>query len=100
MTKNDGGPAFPSQSIGPDFPPGYAGMSLRDYIAARAMQSVMLETQETVTASFWDWVKLQLVGYGLSFLHVKYTVVEGAHETAARRAYQLADAMLAAREEK
>ena len=35
---NDGGPAFPLQSIGPDFAPGYAGMTLRDYFAAKAMQ--------------------------------------------------------------
>ena len=34
----DGGPAFPLQSIGPDFAPGYAGMTLRDYFAAKAMQ--------------------------------------------------------------
>ena len=33
---NDGGPAFPLQSIGPEFSPGYAGMSLRDYFAAHA----------------------------------------------------------------
>jgi hypothetical protein len=35
---NTGGPAFPLQSIGPEFPPGYAGMTLRDYFAAKAMQ--------------------------------------------------------------
>ena len=34
---NDGGPAFPLQSIGPDFPPGYAGMTLRDYFAEGAL---------------------------------------------------------------
>mgnify|MGYP000311273460 CR=1 FL=1 len=36
-TINDGGPAFPLQSIGPDFAPGYAGMSLRDYFALAAL---------------------------------------------------------------
>lgn len=35
---NNGGPAFPLQSIGPEFSPGYSGMTLRDYFAAKAMQ--------------------------------------------------------------
>jgi len=34
--QNNGGPAFPLQSIGPEFSPGYAGMSLRDYFAVHA----------------------------------------------------------------
>ena len=38
---NDGGPAFPLQSIGPDFAPGYAGMALRDYFAAKAMEAII-----------------------------------------------------------
>jgi hypothetical protein len=41
MTKDTGGPAFPLQSIGPDFSPGYAGMTLRDYFAAQAMQGLI-----------------------------------------------------------
>ena len=40
-TINNGGPAFPLQSIGPDFAPGYAGMTLRDYFAAKAMQGLI-----------------------------------------------------------
>jgi hypothetical protein len=40
--KNDGGPAFPLQSIGPEFAPGYAGMTLRDYFAAKVMQGLMV----------------------------------------------------------
>lgn len=32
---NDGGPAFPLQSIGPEFVPGHCGMSLRDWFAGR-----------------------------------------------------------------
>ena len=36
-----GGPAFPLQSIGPDFTPGYAGMTLRDYFAAKALQGLL-----------------------------------------------------------
>ena len=38
---NDGGPAFPLQSIGPEFQPGYSGMTLRDYFAAAALQGLM-----------------------------------------------------------
>ena len=40
-TIDNGGPAFPLQSIGPDFAPGYAGMTLRDYFAAKAMQGLI-----------------------------------------------------------
>ena len=40
MSIETGGPAFPLQSIGPDFAPGYAGMSLRDYFAANVDVSV------------------------------------------------------------
>ncbi len=36
--KNNGGPAFPLQSISPEHIPGYSGMTLRDYFAAKAMQ--------------------------------------------------------------
>ena len=41
MSMKNGGPAFPLQSIGPEFAPGYAGMSLRDYFAAKAMQGLL-----------------------------------------------------------
>lgn len=34
---SDGGPAFPLQSIGPDFMPGHCGMSLRDWFAGQAL---------------------------------------------------------------
>ena len=34
--QKDGGPAFPLQSAGPYFAPGYAGMTLRDYFAVHA----------------------------------------------------------------
>ena len=40
-TIETGGPAFPLQSIGPEFAPGYAGMTLRDYFAAKAMQGYL-----------------------------------------------------------
>ena len=36
-----GGPAFPLQSIGPDFAPGFSGMTLRDYFAAKIMQGLL-----------------------------------------------------------
>jgi hypothetical protein len=32
---NDGGPAFPLQSIGPEFQPGYSGMTLRQYASIK-----------------------------------------------------------------
>ena len=41
LDKNDGGPAFPLQSIGPEFAAGYAGMTLRDYFAAAVLQSIV-----------------------------------------------------------
>ena len=42
MNNDNGGPAFPLQSIGPDFAPGYAGMTLRDYFAAKVMAVYLL----------------------------------------------------------
>ena len=66
-TIEDGGPAFPLQSIGPDFAPGYAGMTLRDYFAAKAMQGLIVGVDKPRT----DYI--------------------------ARAAYEMADAMLAAR---
>lgn len=40
MKAENGGPAFPLQSIGVEHPPGYAGMSLREYYAGQAMLTV------------------------------------------------------------
>ena len=71
-TINDGGPAFPLQSIGPDFAPGYAGMTLRDYFAAKAMQGVC----------------------------AREVSIECSADDIADDAYAIADAMLAARKEK
>lgn len=70
-TTANGGPAFPLQSIGPDFAPGYAGMTLRDYFAIQALAS----------------------GVGDSKWTPAYSV-----EDKARNAYRVADAMLKARE--
>jgi len=67
---NDGGPAFPLQSIGPEFQPGYSGMTLRDYFAAAALQGLIAD------------------GGGASW------------EADANAAYKAADAMLRAREAK
>jgi len=71
--KNDGGPAFPLQSSGPEFAPGYAGMTLRDYFAAKAMSTVPKQDCYNMKAKE---------------LHEAYI---------ARRAYAMADAMLEAR---
>lgn len=71
MAKNDGGPAFPLQSIGPDFAAGYAGMTLRDYFAAKALVGFMGSGDA-------DWAERP--------------------ESFAREAYRMADAMLAERE--
>ena len=49
MNKETGGPAFPLQSFGPDFMPGYEGMTLRDYFAAKAMEAWILPTTKTYT---------------------------------------------------
>ena len=73
-TINDGGPAFPLQSIGPDFAPGYAGMTLRDYFAAKAMQAM-------------------LSGHFAKYGHEDYW----PRPEIAAEAYEMADAMLAAR---
>ena len=78
MSKIDnGGPAFPLQSIGPDFAPGYAGMTLRDYFAAKAMAAIISKTPcELIEAD--------------SPTYVEFAVAIGA--------YCYADAMLKARE--
>ncbi|TQE99533.1 MAG: hypothetical protein FKY71_08120 [Spiribacter salinus] len=39
--RKDGGAAFPLQSIGPEFAPGYGGMSLRDWFAGQALPAVI-----------------------------------------------------------
>ena len=71
---DDGGPAFPLQSIGPDFAPGYAGMTLRDWFAGQALAGM---NASLTSAS--DWPRPE---------HI---------EVLARHAYKQADAMLTAR---
>ena len=70
-TIETGGPAFPLQSIGPEFAPGYAGMTLRDYFAAKAMQGLLAQSCGTA--------------------------MDSDSRSGAQYAYQMADAMLAAR---
>ena len=65
---NDGGPAFPLQSIGPEFAPGYAGMTLRDWFAGQALVGLSVRREGKCDADD------------------------------AENAYRLADAMLKARE--
>lgn len=67
----DGGPAFPLQSIGPDFVPGYAGMTLRDWFAGQAISGACCPAPD---------------GWSLP------------PQDHAAWAYEIADAMIAARE--
>ena len=68
-TKNDGGQAFPFEPSGSE--PQW-GMTLRDYFAAKAMQGMLSDLPKTL--------------YGLDWM-----------ANTSKAAYELADAMLAAR---
>ena len=72
-TIETGGPAFPLQSIGPDFAPGYAGMTLRDYFAGQAISQIIATYANDTT-------------HGMT-----------KADYFAGRAYEIADAMLKAR---
>ncbi len=78
---NTGGPAFPSQSIGPDFPPGWGGMTLRDYFAAKAMQGWMANPTATPVEAGVDDADPQALA-----------------DVAAAFGYMVADAMMKARQ--
>ena len=69
---SDGGPAFPTLFIEPNYGSGYAGMTLRDYFAAAALQGLLASPAEAE--------------FGVSHF--------------ATAAYEAADAMLKAREAK
>lgn len=71
---NNGGPAFPLQSIGPDFAPGYSGMSLRDWFAGQALAGELAAQDGD---GFWS---------------------DESAQTLAERCYLVADAMLKAKE--
>lgn len=66
MTKETGGPAFPTGTA-------YQGMALRDYFASKALQPLM-----AISGGYWSTDNLK---------------------TYARISYQVADAMLKAREQ-
>lgn len=74
MANNDGGPAFPCETVGTDEHGEYRlpwqGLTLRDYFAAKAMQSYLTHLQGA------EMCEIQL----------------------AERAYDIADAMLEARD--
>jgi hypothetical protein len=72
--KHTGGPAFPREDYQTDDAPGQSGMTLRDYFAAKAMESLIA---------------------GAVRGHIDY----GNEGDVARRAFEFADAMLAARQE-
>ena len=69
---SDGGPAFPTLFIEPNYGSGYAGMTLRDYFAAAALK-----------------------GQAHRFAHP-----HEHRELLAQDCYEIADAMLKAREAK
>lgn len=79
-TENNGGPAFPVHpDIGTQEP--HAGMTLRDYFAAKAMQ-----------------VELGRLAGQFNDQTTDFDCWEDAQEYAASMAYSMADAMLKARE--
>lgn len=77
----DGGSAFPGR-VGGGYP---SGMSLRDYFAAKAFQSLLLSSTSGVANA--EWTKLGAAKAGKS-----------ADQFLAEMCYQLADAMIAARD--
>jgi len=42
---NGGGPAFPTLFIEPNYGSGYAGMTMRDYFAGKALQGLLASIQ-------------------------------------------------------
>ena len=74
MSKNTGGPAFPTTNPLGVYGDPNVGMTLRDYFAAKAMQGFCVSTVEDSPVGGWDF---------------KYL---------AEHAYRCADAMIAERE--
>lgn len=90
--RNDGGPAFPGgvNSVYTDIDAGQptqAGMSLRDYFAAKALQSAIIT--DTVPGAACDAMIAEAVRNGRE-----------PEDQMAMSAYAFADAMLRAREAK
>lgn len=76
--ENNGGPAFPVAGSDHNYP--IEGMTLRDYFAAKAMQSIVSASKEMAEL--------------IDLLSAKT-----AYEKASETAYVIADAMLKARED-
>jgi len=65
---NRGGPVFPQQTYGEwaDGSPWFEGLSLRDYFAAKAMQSIIMSVDDKddmsapVTESAYKWADAML----------------------------------------
>lgn len=74
----DGGPAFPTLAVAGGVGLSEGGLTLRDYFAAKAMQSLIM-------------------GVAFSEKHGSGRPIALCDERVAERAYQLVDAMLAAR---
>ena len=79
---NDGGHAFPTLFIEPEYGSGYRGMTIRDYFAAKAMQAI-------ISSALTEGTKTQYTISKPDFL-----------ECLSLDAYAHADAMLKARESK
>lgn len=78
---DNGGPAFPLQSIGPEFQPGHCGMTLRDWFAGQALAGDMAAQNDAAG----------IFGNDIS---------DKAIRERAAIYFRFADAMLAARKEK
>jgi hypothetical protein len=79
---NDGGHAFPTLFIEPDYGSGYRGMTLRDYFAAAALQAIISSALSEGTKTMYNIRKPDFL------------------ECLSLDAYAHADAMLKAREAK
>lgn len=64
MTKDTGGPAFPCEGVVTNDGILYEGMTLRDYFAAKAMQSVFAEGNFAFTLT--DYEHMSNVSYAMA----------------------------------
>lgn len=97
MMKEDGGQAFPQPvTVGPndDLYPAYPGMVLRDWFAGQALVGMMAQSHGGPK----DWTHMGH-GWGEDAVnHLNKHETHVAHSVAGF-AYQIADALLAARQE-
>jgi hypothetical protein len=102
----DGGPAFPLQSIGPDFKPGYHGMTLRAYAAIQLRQpdSGIDWLDDMIRNARRDDLAGRALAGAIANPNTPGEMIaldfRGAKDILADFAYAHADAMLAAREGK